>query len=253
MGVVGSNLPSLYGTGMGRSLEQDVKVIKDYLHMLTEQVQHATQNVGDENLDENLYGQLSSIDTLSAQVTGLTTSGASASARITSAEAAIAALQSSVSGAQTDIQSLEAGQLTTAQIADIAYPVGSIYISTTHINPGTLFGIGTWLAFGGGKVPLGFTEYNPGFDTLEETGGALTHTHTLDDGYAKIAGATGSANVYFTQHAAGGWTASHKFVAAETASTSSTQPSTSVALGGSTDDGSSLPPYIVVNMWKRTA
>ncbi len=35
------------------------------------------------------------------------------------------------------------------------YPVGSIYMSTVATNPGTLFGVGTWTAWGAGRVPLG--------------------------------------------------------------------------------------------------
>jgi hypothetical protein len=35
------------------------------------------------------------------------------------------------------------------------YPVGSIYLSTVATNPGTLFGIGTWSAYGAGRVLIG--------------------------------------------------------------------------------------------------
>jgi hypothetical protein len=53
VGVVGSNLPSLYGKA-GRSAEQDIKVIKDYLHLLTEQFVHFAGSVGEENLEDGL-------------------------------------------------------------------------------------------------------------------------------------------------------------------------------------------------------
>lgn len=35
------------------------------------------------------------------------------------------------------------------------YPVGSIYLSTVSTNPNILFGLGTWEAWGAGRVPVG--------------------------------------------------------------------------------------------------
>lgn len=64
------------------------------------------------------------------------------------------------------------------------HPVGSIYMNATNAtNPATLLGFGTWVAFGAGRVPVGFNASNPLFDTAEETGGsadaiAVAHTHT---------------------------------------------------------------------------
>ena len=34
------------------------------------------------------------------------------------------------------------------------YPIGSIYLSTVSTNPATLFGFGTWKAWGAGRVPV---------------------------------------------------------------------------------------------------
>jgi hypothetical protein len=36
----------------------------------------------------------------------------------------------------------------------VLYPIGSIYSSTVSTNPNTLFGFGTWVAFGEGKVQV---------------------------------------------------------------------------------------------------
>lgn len=64
------------------------------------------------------------------------------------------------------------------------YPVGSIYTNATNSsNPGTLFGFGTWVAFGAGRVPVGFDAGNSLFDSAEETGGSanavvVSHSHT---------------------------------------------------------------------------
>ena len=39
--------------------------------------------------------------------------------------------------------------------ANTIYPVGSIYMSAVATNPNILFGIGTWVAWGQGRVPVG--------------------------------------------------------------------------------------------------
>ena len=65
-----------------------------------------------------------------------------------------------------------------ATIINAVYPVGSIYASIIATNPGTVFGVGTWAAFGAGKVPVGFNAAESEFDVVEETGGAKTHVLT---------------------------------------------------------------------------
>lgn len=129
-------------------------------------------------------------------------------------------------------------------VIDLVYPVGSIYVSVVATNPGTLFGVGTWVAFGAGKVPVGLNAAETEFDTVEETGGAKTvsipHTHTgpshqhdlsiVMDGYVSLGA------YYWSDKAA-----------QELAGTGAT--------GGmsANDPHSNLQPYIVVYMWKRTA
>lgn len=61
---------------------------------------------------------------------------------------------------------------------DQVYPIGSIYMSAVSTNPATLFGFGTWAAFGAGRVPVGFDAGQSEFDAAEKTGGAKTHTLT---------------------------------------------------------------------------
>lgn len=57
------------------------------------------------------------------------------------------------------------------------YPVGSIYMSISPTNPGTLFG-GTWEAWGTGRVPVAVDANNSDFNTVEKTGGSSTVTLT---------------------------------------------------------------------------
>ena len=60
---------------------------------------------------------------------------------------------------------------------DSIYPVGSVYISINHTNPGTIFG-GTWERFGNGKVLVGVDENDTDFSTVEQSGGEKEHVLT---------------------------------------------------------------------------
>ena len=67
-------------------------------------------------------------------------------------------------------------EFTKANINGHAYPVGSIYTAVVSTNPATLLGVGTWSAFGSGRVLVGVNTGDSDFDTVEETGGSKTHT-----------------------------------------------------------------------------
>lgn len=60
------------------------------------------------------------------------------------------------------------------QAASEAFPVGSVFIAVVNTNPAQLLGYGEWLAFGAGKVMVGFDDGDEDFDTVEGTGGAKT-------------------------------------------------------------------------------
>lgn len=73
---------------------------------------------------------------------------------------------------------------TVKQLVDLVYPVGSIYISTSSTDPGTLFG-GTWEQFAQGRTLIGVGELNDG-STLKSfevgaTGGEFEHTLSVDE------------------------------------------------------------------------
>jgi hypothetical protein len=143
----------------------------------------------------------------------------------------------------------------------LLHPVGSVYINATNnTNPGTLFGFGTWTAFGAGRVPVGFNAADPLFDTAEETGGSknaivVSHTHTAtsavtDPGHAH------TTSVFF----AGGTAVNGMFSNANNSSPFSTNSAatgitveTTVASAGTSGTNANLQPYITVYMWKRTA
>lgn len=147
------------------------------------------------------------------------------------------------------------------------YPVGSIYMSVVSTNPGTLFGVGTWVAFGAGKVLVGLNAAESEFDVVEETGGAKTHTLSIAELAAHSHTGSGTSSGQSATHShfnrtAVGYTAGpgpYGVPGAEAGVTgvssadhSHTYSFTSSGVGNGTAHNN-LQPYIVVYMWKRTA
>ena len=60
------------------------------------------------------------------------------------------------------------------------YPIGSIYMSISNVNPSTIFG-GTWESWGSGRVPVGVDTSQTEFNTVEKIGGEKTHKLTATE------------------------------------------------------------------------
>lgn len=148
----------------------------------------------------------------------------------------------------------------------LLYPVGSIYTNaTSNTNPGTLLGFGTWVAFGAGRVMVGYDSGNTLFDTAEETGGSadainVSHTHTatstaVDSGHAHpltitgIGAGGGSGEFVGTNGAPASGSASNRVLTG----TANVTVTTTIASAGSSGTNANYQPYITVYMWKRTA
>lgn len=161
---------------------------------------------------------------------------------------------------------------TTAFVQDIAdaiknalYPVGSIYTnSSVSTNPGTLLGFGTWVAFGAGRVMVGFNASNSLFDTAEETGGSadavvVSHSHTATSTVTDP-GHDHSTALYYRPHSASGSAQSYAqnttgfgSQISTNSNTTGVTVATSISTTGSSATNANYQPYITVYMWKRTA
>jgi microcystin-dependent protein len=155
-----------------------------------------------------------------------------------------------------------------------AYPVGSIYMSTVATNPATLFGFGTWVAYGTGRMPISAdgSTYVAG-----ATGGSATttisssnlpsHTHSFsattggmsantshqhyvgsNDSTAEYGGDAGNRE-FVQNYNAGNGPATYTNYAdiSHTHDVSGTTGST-----GSGTAATTISPYIAVYMWNRT-
>jgi hypothetical protein len=124
----------------------------------------------------------------------------------------------------------------------LLYPVGSIYINASvSTNPATLFGFGTWVSFGSGRVLVGLDSGQTEFDTLGETGGAKTHTLTIPEMPSH------NHSVDESNYTGGG----NAIAVGASPSIYPANSGTNAAGGGLAHNN--LQPYIVVYMWKRTA
>ena len=149
-----------------------------------------------------------------------------------------------------------------------AYPVGSIYLGTLSTNPNTLFGFGTWVAFGSGRMLISQDATYP----AGTTGGAATttlitanlpaHNHSAtttitDPGHTHTTtwnnindfnqGSNTPGAEEFPDDIQG------TFNIATNSNTTGITASTSIGNTGSGTAAATISPYISVYMWNRTA
>ncbi len=126
-------------------------------------------------------------------------------------------------------------------IANLIYPVGSIYMSLNTANPATLFG-GTWERIEGKFLLAASDDHVPG-----STGGETSHKHAAPVGYNsanKIMGISYAQGTQTSQVNAS-FAATSETVTTGSGSFSWTLPKT--------DSQSNMPPYLAVCVWQRTA
>lgn len=61
------------------------------------------------------------------------------------------------------------------------YPVGEIYTTRRAGNPSEILGFGTWERFGSGRVLASLDPSDPGFATVDQTGGSKSHILTVGE------------------------------------------------------------------------
>ena len=123
----------------------------------------------------------------------------------------------------------------------VVYPVGSIYMSTSNINPNELFGFGTWEQIKDAFLLCAGDNYTAG-----STGGEAEHVLTIDE--------VPSHTHNFNRHqlwrtetvpeagTSDGYGASNKTLSVYSDNTSSV---------GNGLAHNNMPPYLAVYVWKR--
>jgi hypothetical protein len=133
-------------------------------------------------------------------------------------------------------------------IADMVYPVGAIFTTVTAYadSDAVVAAIGgtTWTVFGAGRVLVGLDSSDTDFDTIEETGGAKTDSHTLT--IAEM-----PAHTHTTVNSNSDSGSGKPATGSDAAEGSGVHTSDSTG-GGGAHTHDIVQPYIVVYMWKRT-
>lgn len=160
------------------------------------------------------------------------------------------------------------GALDLSALWDKLYPVGSVYMSTSSTNPGTLFG-GTWAQITGRFLYCTTTSKTTGgSETHTHTGPSHSHTYGIAMGaFYGAAGYESSGYTGVLQNGTGdpagwaSWTSANVTNNSNATSSSKTNSNaiqkstanTGASGTGNTGASSSLPPYFTVYCWYRTA
>ena len=120
-------------------------------------------------------------------------------------------------------------------MADLVYPVGAIYLSTSSTSPQALFG-GSWEQIQGRFLLCAGGGYAAG-----STGGEASHTLTVDEMPPHTHYVYGS-----------GFSPGAGLTASVDASSDASSPLAASSAGGGSAHNN-MPPYLAVYAWKRTA
>ena len=136
------------------------------------------------------------------------------------------------------------GGIDKSQLLDLVYPIGSLYMSMNETDPKDLFG-GTWE-----RIKDRFIYANGDATASGTLGGSTAHNHGLGSGFAAMN--IGDGGIQYQEKQVGAW-GSNAAMNIGTSYDSYQTKSWGIALGGATDNGNNIPPYITAYIWKRTA
>jgi microcystin-dependent protein len=132
-----------------------------------------------------------------------------------------------------------------SSLIDIVYPIGSIYMSVNAADPSTLFSGTSWEKLEGRFLLGSNSTYN-----LGSTGGEATHTLT----YNEMPKHTHPMYSY-NPGGDGTWTPDEGSYLVDSVTDNKNTWWARLGMGyaGGGAAHNNMPPYLVVNMWKRTS
>ena len=147
-----------------------------------------------------------------------------------------------------------------ASILDAVYPIGSIYMSISPTNPGSLFG-GTWEVWGAGRVPVSVDANDKDFKVVEQKGGTKDaqvpyHRHSVFSGSQGAVGVdafVGGDSSGLDVKSPSGSADNGYLITIDRFDSRHTNANVANTSATGSDNASNLQPYITCYMWKRTA
>ena len=154
-------------------------------------------------------------------------------------------------------ENLNAIQDEILNVAQSIYPIGSIYMSISDVSPASFIG-GTWE-----RITDKFLLGSGSNYTIGTEGGSATHIHTTNDCILTIAQIPSHAHTFHVniQHSDGTIVASSESLTSglqvggrrRYTDTTYSNGSGQAHNHGNTNSSSNMPPYLVVNIWKRVS
>lgn len=132
------------------------------------------------------------------------------------------------------------------QLFELVYPVGSIYLSAAAVPPSTLFGIGKWE-----QIQDVFLLASGAYASLGSIGGSENHTLTTNEMPSHTHGLTDSVAWPLVDDPEREWGV-HYYTASGQKHPYTQWINTTKSTGGG-QPFSIMPPYLVVNVWKRVS
>ena len=145
----------------------------------------------------------------------------------------------------------------------LIFPVGAVYITANNNNPQTFLG-GTWVAFGQGRTLMGVNTSDTDFNTPLKTGGNKTHYHNYGIQYNAFYSSLYADDSWLIRTyngLTGGWEGTPGSGSSSTNTGNngveerrgSNFSSSVMQKVQNTSATNSVPPYITVYFWRRTA
>lgn len=185
------------------------------------------------NMQTDVTNATQTASRASQDVTALTTTVNTLSGRVTNVETTANNAQSTANSALNVANT----KVSTNDLFDLVYPVGSIYLSVNNTSPSTLFG-GTWT-----QIKDTFLLGSGDNYTLGDTGGEATHKLTIQEMPSHVH----QTDKYYNTDQGG-----NDFYGSNATGSKVTTANGMVAAGGD-QPHNNMPPYLVVSIWKRVS
>lgn len=196
------------------------------------------------DIDAGMHKNASDIASMQTDVSNAVSTASQASQNVTTLTGTVNTLSSTVSSVQTTANNAQSTansalnvantKVSTSDLFDLVYPVGSIYLSVNSTSPATLFG-GTWTQIKDTFLLGAGDDY-----TLGDTGGEATHTLTIDE----MPDHNHTTKSTYANFGTGSQTDTLLMWGYGEAIVQNT---------GGSQAHNNMPPYLVVSIWKRVS